>query len=528
MNRNKLRILACVNSLFILFLYSVETRAGVPFDKDGNNGTVSCNAFCAGAQWGNKAGTCTGGNLNTSPSFSCSTVVGFIPSTLGVDVVCHCAGFNKDGNNGTVSCGTFCAGSQWGRVGTCSTGGNLNGSPNIGCNTAVGLLPSALGADVLCHCSTPPNSCTAYIPDCPNNSGFVAPNGYPDTNPNSAGSASICSAQAAVWAKFCGSVGTIKTISIVNGVTFSATFTNPPAKVAAPTPPNSCTAYIPDCPNNSGFVAPNGYPDTNPNSAGSASICSAQAAVWAKFCGSVGTIKTISIVNGATFSATFTNPPAPVIPTVPPPAIVTNTVTTGTTSAGGGCSTNSDCIPGLACGLAYDQVNHYCTTGGLCALANDPGRPIGGSMTTPDGKNYWCNGTKGYFAQNDNGVQCRTVADCASSACGAGPDGVLYCAKQGNCAVSQTDGLPPGSTQPGGGGTKVCSSGAAWATAYTQNPGGGIAAAVNDCGPGATTQANKQFIYSCIPYDSNFGYWRCYQSMDLYNAALGRYFCHAY
>jgi hypothetical protein len=58
--------------------------------------------------------------------------------------------FKKPGNNGSVSCDTFCAGSQWGTVGTC-VASNLNGA-FIACATNLGISNASVGE---CWCSEP-------------------------------------------------------------------------------------------------------------------------------------------------------------------------------------------------------------------------------------------------------------------------------------------------------------------------------------------------------------------------------------
>ncbi len=85
--------------------------------KVGNNGTVNCSTFCQGSQWGGFAGTCIDAKRTSNKvSTSCDIIPG-----LGANLSCLCAEqeqFVKNGNNGTVSCETFCKGPQWGAVGT--------------------------------------------------------------------------------------------------------------------------------------------------------------------------------------------------------------------------------------------------------------------------------------------------------------------------------------------------------------------------------------------------------------------------
>ncbi len=86
------------------------------FVKHGDDGLVSCATYCAGAEWG-RVGSCLG---TAALSFPCDQAMGLL--TNGVEQRCTCdAGgtFIKDGDNGTASCDVFCGGSQWGKVGSC-------------------------------------------------------------------------------------------------------------------------------------------------------------------------------------------------------------------------------------------------------------------------------------------------------------------------------------------------------------------------------------------------------------------------
>ena len=81
--------------------------SGSDFVKYGNNGTVSCNEFCVGSQWGDdQVGTCASAVLEGSP-VSCSHVPGFLE---GPELTCNCYqnATVRYGNNGTVNCNEFC------------------------------------------------------------------------------------------------------------------------------------------------------------------------------------------------------------------------------------------------------------------------------------------------------------------------------------------------------------------------------------------------------------------------------------
>jgi hypothetical protein len=123
------------------------------FTKDGNNGTVSCTTFCGGAQWG-PTGSCVSASAG---NFPCDQSPGLL--SLG-ELTCQCVDpsgqpFQKDGNNGTVSCDTFCAGSQWGRTGSCSSAS----IPAAGCDLVPGFIDN--GSELTCICqSSQASGCT--------------------------------------------------------------------------------------------------------------------------------------------------------------------------------------------------------------------------------------------------------------------------------------------------------------------------------------------------------------------------------
>jgi hypothetical protein len=117
------------------------------FEKPGNNGTTSCHNFCEGAQWG-EVGFCVGAwRTDTNERVTCSTVPGYLN---GHGLACECArGFVKPGNNGTVSCNTFCAGGQWGPVGICVGALREDTQQRLGCDVVPGLLSAS---QLTCHC----------------------------------------------------------------------------------------------------------------------------------------------------------------------------------------------------------------------------------------------------------------------------------------------------------------------------------------------------------------------------------------
>ncbi len=112
----------------------------VDFTKHGNNGTVSCNTFCEGAQWG-ELGACVGATrADTGQSLTCSTVPGYLQ---GPELTCQCVRpFIKHGNNGTVSCDTYCRSSRWpGGTGRCLTANRMDrNGESVPCENAVGFI----------------------------------------------------------------------------------------------------------------------------------------------------------------------------------------------------------------------------------------------------------------------------------------------------------------------------------------------------------------------------------------------------
>ena len=78
--------------LLIFFFGSFSTSTLVfsdTFEKHGNNGTVSCNTFCGGAKWGNTIGSCVSAyNKKSGKQESCNSVPGLLG---GPELTCNCA-----------------------------------------------------------------------------------------------------------------------------------------------------------------------------------------------------------------------------------------------------------------------------------------------------------------------------------------------------------------------------------------------------------------------------------------------------
>lgn len=127
------------------------------FDKHGNNGTVSCDTYCAGVTWPGGQGTCYKSvRADTAAAISCSAVPGLLPTTTELTCSCHPPPpnlFDKHGNNGTVSCNTYCKGAQWpGGRGLCFTGMRADKGWSVSCDAVPGLLPN--GAELSCTCQS--------------------------------------------------------------------------------------------------------------------------------------------------------------------------------------------------------------------------------------------------------------------------------------------------------------------------------------------------------------------------------------
>jgi hypothetical protein len=125
-----------------------------PVVKHGNNGTVSCNEYCAGTWDTGHKGMCVSAkDTNTDKSIDCTVKRGLNSK----EVTCMCEPepdmskyVMKRGNNGTVSCDTYCAG-DWsgGPKGLCFDAVDTSNNQSIGCSA-----PRGLGPDITCMCGT--------------------------------------------------------------------------------------------------------------------------------------------------------------------------------------------------------------------------------------------------------------------------------------------------------------------------------------------------------------------------------------
>lgn len=107
-----------VSIIFALLLWgnAFAARAEI-FTKTGNNGR-SCDEFCANPEWGARGGRCLYGIRldNGGQRISCEE-----SSEPGsANITCACVGANKNGNNGTVSCRSWCGSAdEHGPASTC-------------------------------------------------------------------------------------------------------------------------------------------------------------------------------------------------------------------------------------------------------------------------------------------------------------------------------------------------------------------------------------------------------------------------
>jgi hypothetical protein len=121
------------------------------FTKNGNNGTVSCNTYCAGAGWPGGTGVAASARReDTKQQVSVAEVPGLLPNAKQLTCSCYVP-FVKHGNNGTVSCDTYCAGAGWpGGEGGCVNAVRQDTHESLACDAAPGLLPQA--AELTCTC----------------------------------------------------------------------------------------------------------------------------------------------------------------------------------------------------------------------------------------------------------------------------------------------------------------------------------------------------------------------------------------
>lgn len=127
--------------------HTAQPNRGTPtFVKHGNNGTVSCNTFCAGSQWGNdQVGTCASA-FNTK--YGQSTVCGDVPGDLGgPELTCSCFqdATVRYGNNGTINCNQYCARTNE----SCIAAFDTKHERGLSCNDTPGYLD---GNHLKCSC----------------------------------------------------------------------------------------------------------------------------------------------------------------------------------------------------------------------------------------------------------------------------------------------------------------------------------------------------------------------------------------
>jgi hypothetical protein len=118
---------------------------GASFVKYGNDGTTSCDAYCAGASWGSP-GACIDASAFNVP---CGQIVGTLVN--GAEITCLCRNgsvvYEKHGNNGSTSCNAYCAGDSGGPAGTCMHAA----IERVPCAQGLGKLTN--GSDLQCTCS---------------------------------------------------------------------------------------------------------------------------------------------------------------------------------------------------------------------------------------------------------------------------------------------------------------------------------------------------------------------------------------
>lgn len=151
------------NGISIPWSSNTGRAPGAAFSKPGNNGTVSCSRFCTGP-WGGGTGACTAAvRMDNAAAISCDEA----PGLIGAGLACHCTpAFNKAGNNGTVSCSTYCNGANWGGgTGPCAAAYRGDNNQPLDCNTVQGFSPQ--GTTCFCHgqaAVAPPPAAVAATP----------------------------------------------------------------------------------------------------------------------------------------------------------------------------------------------------------------------------------------------------------------------------------------------------------------------------------------------------------------------------
>ncbi len=126
------------NSPFLVYV-APPAPTVVDFVKHGNNGTVPCDTFCEGADWG-EVGGCVGAvRSDIDQRLTCSTTPGLLDAG---QLTCECVrGFLKHGNNGTVSCSTYCGSAVWGGgTGRCVDAVRSDDGQRLSCEDVPGFL----------------------------------------------------------------------------------------------------------------------------------------------------------------------------------------------------------------------------------------------------------------------------------------------------------------------------------------------------------------------------------------------------
>jgi len=130
----------------------VWLRGFPTFSKNGNNGTASCSRFCASPGWGGRSGSCYAAKPSQGNPILCSQVPGLLPAGQELQCTCVDDSFEKSGNNGTVNCASFCAGADWGPTGTCHAGKVVDTGREISCAEVVSTRTIDL-TNVSCTCA---------------------------------------------------------------------------------------------------------------------------------------------------------------------------------------------------------------------------------------------------------------------------------------------------------------------------------------------------------------------------------------
>lgn len=139
MNSVVVAIVGCLVFWFLLGSEEHFTSPTAGYIKRGNNGTVTCDQYCKG-DWGRaKYDKCVGAYDNVAKKhIECGSARGY--NAKEVTCMCdHVRSNVKNGNNGSVNCDEYCRGMQWGaKYNGCIKAIDTNTNTSIHCSKTRG------------------------------------------------------------------------------------------------------------------------------------------------------------------------------------------------------------------------------------------------------------------------------------------------------------------------------------------------------------------------------------------------------